>query len=179
MKKTFLFLLVIILFITACQAQSAPTPAASPTQIPTENPLPTATLALTETPLPEPTVLPTETVVPTVAVAPDLFGSLKIEDAPIGFSLDPIAAHIFEAELQKIVDAGQIAAFRVESFGIYPREDGTFFAEIYYALQADASFWTEDFGIFDDDGWITGKCTLFDFVTTEEEFQLKNKKVCS
>ncbi|MCP4141947.1 MAG: hypothetical protein GY755_17005 [Chloroflexi bacterium] len=193
MKKTLPFLLAIILFITACQAQSAPAPTSipapaatptkippeTPTEIPTEVPLPTATLAPTETPLPEPTALPTETLLPTIAAAPDLFGAVKMEDAPMGFSLDPIAEHIFEAELQKLVDSGQIKGFQIERFGIYPRGDGTFFAEIYYALQADASFWPEDFGTLGDDGWTRGKCTLFDFLTTEEAFQLKNKKVCS
>ena len=197
MKKTFPFLLVIILFITACQAQSAPAPtsipapAATPTQIPpetsieipteipTEIPLPTATLAPTETPLPEPTALPTETLVPAIAADPDLFGSVKFEDAPMGFSLDPVAEHVFEAELQKMVADGQIEGFQVERFGIYPRGDGTFYAEIFYSVQADAAFWPEDFGTLSDDGWIRGKCTLFDFVTTEEEFLLKNKKICS
>ncbi len=181
MKKTLLFLLVIILFVTACQAESAPAPPVEefPVNPPTEIPLPIATLAPTETPLPEPTSLPTETLVPVVSADLDLFGSLKIEDAPMGFSLDPIAEHIFTAELQKMVDTGQISAFRVESFGIYPRGDGTFFAEIFYSLQADASFWPEDFGTLDDEGWVRSKCTRFDFVTTEEAFLLKNKAICN
>ncbi len=189
MKKTLLFILVVILFISACQAQSAPAPtsipapAASPTQIPTEVPteipLPTETLVPTETSLPEPTALPTETLLPTVAADPNLFGSVKIEDAPMGFSLDPIAQHIFEAELQKLVNAGQIEDFQVERFGIYPRADGTFFAEIFYDLQADAPFWPEDFGTPGDDGWVRGKCTRFDFEITEAAYFLKNKAVCN
>ena len=194
MKKISLFLLlVIILFINACQAQNAPAstsppaPAASPTKIPpeiptetpTEIPLPTATLAPTERSLPDPTALPTETLAPVIGADPDLFGFVKIDDAPMGFSLDPIAEHIFATELEKKVDAGQIAAFQVERFGIYPRSDGTFFAEIFYAIQADPSFRPEDFGTPGDDGWVRGKCTRFDFETGEEAYFLKNKAVCN
>ncbi|MBT3323134.1 MAG: hypothetical protein HN392_12695, partial [Anaerolineae bacterium] len=187
----------ILFLLGACQSQSeaAPTslPAPTevvievptqisteiPTEVSTEVPLETATLAPTEEPLLEPTALPTETLAPILDVDSNLFGAVNMADAPTGFILDPIAAFIFEAELQKRVDTGEIIAFQVESFGIYPRGDGTFYAEIFYALEADSSFWPEDFGTQAEDGWTRGKCTLFDFLTTEEEFQLRNKRVCN
>ncbi|MBT3313345.1 MAG: hypothetical protein HN390_01910 [Anaerolineae bacterium] len=178
MKNKLLFLILIIaFFITACQAESAPAP--MPLPAPTEVPSQVPTETPTELPIPTATFVPTETPIVIAAPVSDVFGSVSMADAPMGFSLDPIAAHIFEAELQKMVDVGQIEGYQIESFGIYPRGDGTFFAEIFYAVQADATFWVEDFGSAGDDGWVRGKCTLFDFVTTEEEFQLKNKKVCS
>ena len=97
----------------------------------------------------------------------------------MGFSLDPIAQLIFETELQKMVANGQIEGFQVERLGIYPRGDGTFYAEIFYALQADTAFWAEDFGTLGEDGWVRGKCTRFDFEIGEAVYFLKNKAICN
>jgi hypothetical protein len=171
MKKHLVLILSISLLLASCQSQSVDAPAATPI----ESPLPTATLAPTETSLPD----PTETPLPLTEMDPSLFGSVSTADAPAGFMLEPIAQIIFEAEMQKRVDAGEITAFQVESMSIVPRGDGTFFAEIFYALQADASFWAEDFGTPGDEGWVRGKCTRFDFEITEDAYFLKNKAVCS
>jgi len=179
---------LITLFLVACQSQSAPTPTLPPslaealTEKPTGTPLPTATLVPTEAPLPTPTLLPTETALPdpTATIADlNIFGVINAEDAPAGFMLEPIAKVIFEAEMQKRMDTGEIGAFQVEGLSIVPRGDGTFFAEIFYALQADASFWPEDFGSPGDDGWVRGKCTRFDFEITEDAYFLKKKAVCN
>ncbi|MBT3337983.1 MAG: hypothetical protein HN855_01905 [Anaerolineae bacterium] len=169
MKRYLVLIPIIFLLLASCQSQSVDAPVAAPT----EAPLPTATLA--------PTSLPesTETPLPVAEIDPSLFGSVNTADAPVGFMLEPVAQFIFEAELQKRVDAGEIGAFQVEGLSIVPRGDGTFYAEIFYALQADAAFWPEDFGTPGDDGWVRGKCTRFDFESTEEAFFLKNKKVCS
>ena len=104
---------------------------------------------------------------------------LSHADAPVGFMLEPIAKVIFETEMQKFVDAGEIGGFQVEGLSIVPRGDGTFFAEIFYALQADASFWPEDFGTPADDGWVRGKCTRLDFEMAEDGYYLKNKAICN
>ncbi len=131
MSKKIVILLILALLLTGCGSAPAPEPVPVeeiPARSPTEAPLPTATLAPTQTALPEP------------AAAPSIFGSVSTADAPAGFMLEPIAQVIFEAEMQKRVDAGKITAFQVESLSIVPRGDGTFFAEIFYALQGDATF---------------------------------------
>ena len=92
--------------------------------------------------------------------------------------LEPVVAQIFELSLEKWVEAGQIEAFEVERLGVYPKGDGTLYAEVYYRVQTDAVFWPEDGGVTED-GWITGKCSRFDFVVTENEYQLLNKRLCS
>lgn len=173
---------LIALFLVACQAQNAPAPTLPPVEKPTDTPLPTATLVSTEAPLPTPTLVPTETAFPdpTATIADqNVFGVVNAEDAPVGFMLEPVAKVIFEAEMQKRVAAGEIDAFQVEGLSIVPRGDGTFFAEIFYALQADAAFWPEDFGTLADDGWVRDKCTRFDFEITEDAYFLKKKTVCS
>ncbi len=186
MKRVNFFIVTTVVFLmVACQSQSAvaptslPAPVEAPPQIPTEIPLPTATLSPTETSLPEPTALPTETLIPTAESDPDLFGFIKIEDAQMGFMLDPIVGQIFEIELQKRVASGEIEAFQVESLGLYPRADGTFYAEVFYRVKTENLFWPEDFGTLSDDGWTTGKCTRFNFESTDKAFYLKNKKICS
>ncbi len=178
LKKPFLALILALLLI-GCGVQPAAAPAPPveefPANPPTESTLPTATLAPTDEPLPE----PTKTAIPEPVADPSIFGFVSTVDAPAGFMLEPVAQIIFEAELQKRVDAGEIGGFQVEGLSIVPRGDGTFFAEIFYALQADASFWSEDFGTLGDEGWVRGKCTRFDFEITEAAYFLKNKAICN
>ena len=93
--------------------------------------------------------------------------------------LEPVVAQIFEAEMGKRVETGEIEAFQVESLGVYPKGDGTLYAEVFYRVQGRESFWPEDGGTLGEDGWVTGKCSRFDFVITPDAYQLKNKRLCS
>lgn len=173
--KNKIFLLLLILILSACQSQSAPPP--EPIESPAEVSLPTATISPTEIPL------PTEALAvaspETVEVPTDLFCSVNSADVQPGFMLNPVVSQIFEGELQKLVDLGSIEAFQVEGLSVLTREDGSLFAEIFYALKATQNFWPDDFGTLGEDGWVNGKCTIFDFIITDEEYQLKNKRVCS
>jgi hypothetical protein len=158
MKPTkFHILLSLILLFSACQTQSplAPEPASLP-----PTPTPTATQAPTATPT-------------------DLFGTVDSANVQPGLMLEPVVAQIFEAEMGKLVGAGEIEAFQVESLGVYPKGDGTLYAEIFYRVQAGESFWPEDGGSLGEDGWMTGKCSRFDFLIIPEAYQLKNKRLCS
>ena len=179
-KKSFV-LLSLVLLLSGCGGSPAPAEAPAPTNMPVERPtdapLPTATE--TSQPAPTATLAPTETPLPEPTGDPSIFGFVSSADAPQGFMLEPIAQVIFEAELQKRVDAGEIGGFQIEGLSIVPRGDGTFFAEIYYAVQADASFWSQDFGTPADDGWVRGKCTRLDFDMAEDGYYLKNKAICN
>ena len=93
--------------------------------------------------------------------------------------LEPVVSQIFESELEKLVEAGEIEAYQVERLGVYPKGDGTLYAEVFYANQSEESLWPEDGGMIGEDGWATSKCSRFDFVITPEEYQLKNKRLCS
>jgi hypothetical protein len=156
MKNKFhYFILIILLFLSACQTQSAP--AAPPSTL---EPAPTSTPAFTPTPV-------------------DLFSAIDADEVQPGLMLEPVAAQVFEAEMGKRVEAGEIETFQVERLGVYPKGDGTLYAEIFYRVKAGESFWAEDGGTLGEDGWVTGKCSRFDFLITPEEYQLKNKRLCS
>ena len=157
MKTKLYLILIILLFLSACQTQSAPV--AEPTPLPPP-PAPTATQA--------PTAPPT-----------DLFGSISSDEAQAGLMLEPVVAQIFEGEMSKRVEAGEIEAFQVESLGVYPKGDGTLYAEVFYRVKAGDPFWLEDGGTLGEDDWVTGKCSRFDFMITPEAYQLKNKRLCS
>lgn len=175
MLKNILIPLFLALLLVGCGAQPAaelvPPASALPTNLPTETPRPT------ETALPDPTATLIATETPSIAA--NVFGTISAADAPAGFMLEPIAQAIFEAKMQKRVETGEIGGVSVEALSIVPRGDGTFFAEIFYTVQADASFWAEDFGTPADDGWVRGKCTRFDFEMGEDAYALKNKAVCN
>jgi hypothetical protein len=159
MKSTKLHLLLpLLLLLTACQTQSAPAP----------------------TPLP-PTHAPTATLesIPPTEIPTDLFGFINSNEAQTGLMLEPVVSQIFEGELDKLVEAGEIESYQVESLGVYPKDDGTLYAEVFYAIQSGEPFWPEDGGIPGEGGWITGKCSRFDFVINPEEYQLENKRLCS
>ena len=79
----------------------------------------------------------------------------------------------------ELVAAGRIESFQVERLGVYPKGDGTLYAEVFYAVQAGESFWAEDGGLVGEDGWVTGKCSRFDFLITEDGYELRNKRLCS
>ena len=171
-----LILSTLVLLLTACQPQSSPS-----APLPTLEPAPTSTA--TSAPIvTELASLPTETVTvvpPLPGVPTDLFGLVSSQDVQAGFVLEPVVAQIFEGELQRFIVSGEIKEFRVERVGVYPKGDGTLYAEVFYAVKAGDFFWPEDGGALGEDGWVTGKCSRFDFVITPKEYQLKNKRLCS
>lgn len=158
-------LLAFIFILSACtrQAQSA---------------LPTATLPPpTETSVP-PTEAPTET--PTTIPSntdPALFGALAKSE------INPLAGKIHEAIFIKVMDgfiaSGNILEYQILSSEVFPSSDGTLIAEIYYNVRTTDTSWLVDGGTQADDEWITNKCNRFDFVNTETEFQLKNRRTCN
>jgi hypothetical protein len=155
--KTKLYFVIISFLFTACGTQST-----SVVHPPTLEPAPTPTSTPAITPTPS-----------------DLFGAVDSADVQPGLMLEPVVSQIFEAEMGKRVEASEIEAFQVESLGVYPKGDGTLYAEVFYRVKAGESFWPEDGGTLGEDDWVTGKCSRFDFVITPEAYQLKNKRLCS
>ena len=163
------FLIATMFLIASCKSQAIPT--ATPTLSPRETPIATATAAPTQTPLPTETALP----VPTPS---DVFGAIPLNSVQ-AFSIEPVAKAIFDQTLQGYVDSSTIQEFRVDSVAVFPSGDGGLIAEIMYSLHTENDPWPDDFGSAASDGWITGKCSRFNLVTTETEHQLNNKRLCS
>lgn len=170
--RTNLFLIVFILLLSSCakQAQAIPPTIAPPP--PTETSAPP-----TEAPIEIPTEIPTE--VPTETPSntdPSLFGALAKAE------INPLASKIHEAVFIKAMDGfianGNIIEYQIITSEVFPSESGLI-AEIYYNVRTTNSSWLVDGGTQADDNWINNKCNRFDFVNTEAEFQLKNRRTCN
>lgn len=165
LRRTKIFLPVFVLLLSACakQAQSAPSTATIPPRAETSAPS-------TEIP---PDVLP-DTPSNT---DPTLFGALSKSE------INPLAGNIQEAIFTKVMDgfitSGNIIEYKLLSSEVFPSSDGTLIAEIYYNVRTADSSWLVDGGTQADDIWITNKCNRFDFINTETEFQLKNRRTCN
>jgi len=74
---------------------------------------------------------------------------------------------------------GGILDYQVTRVTIFTAGDGSLYAEITYNVRTADTSWLADGGTQADDNWINNKCNRFDFVTTETEFQLKNRRTCN
>lgn len=159
-------LIAALFFITSCKSQPAiPTVTATSPPAKTLLPTVTATLVPTETPSPIPT-------------PSDVFGSIPLNSVQ-AFTIEPVAQAIFDQTLQGYVASGSVQEYRVDRIAVFPSGQGTLIAEISYSLRTPSDPWLEDGGLPAADGWITGRCSRFDLIVTEEEHQLKNKRLCS
>ncbi len=171
MKKFQLTLLAAILLLAGCgkQAQATVTPVA--TAIPaTATPIPTETrLPDTATPLPTDTPAPTQD--------PTVFGAIGMGEVQAG-AIESVASAIFNKTLDQFVAAGSVQEYQIISLTVFPGGDGLI-AEIIYSVKSTDPAWLADGGIQLADGWIANGCSRFDFFTTETEYQLKNRRLCS
>ena len=164
-RRITLYLFVFLLFLSACAGQAPTAP-------------PTVTVpAPSETSAP-PTVVPTE--IPTDVsfnTDPSLFGALSKSE------INPLASKIHEAIFTKVMDgfmaSGNIIEYQIIASEVFPSGDGMLIAEIYYNVRTTDSSWLVDGGTQAEDNWINNKCNRFDFVNTETEFQLKNRRTCN
>jgi len=171
MKNIRTALWIIIFMLAACgkQAQSIPpsnsVAPATETSIPTETSVPP-----TETPSP-----PTFTPAPTTD--PAIFGAIGTGEIQ-AFALEPVANAIFKKTMDGFVASGSVQEYQVTSVTIFPGSNGLL-AEIIYNVKTTDPLWLTDGGTQSADGWINGSCSRFDFFTTETEYQLKNRRLCS
>ena len=76
------------------------------------------------------------------------------------------------------IEEGKIQEYHVTSVTIFPGANGLI-AEIIYNVRTGDPAWLADGGTPTPDDWINGNCSRFDFFTTETEYQLKNRRLCS
>jgi len=174
MKKSRSALLVVIFFLAGCakQAQTTATPIA--TSVPA-----TATLSPTETRIPETATPfpPTETSIPVPTLDPTVFGAIGTNEIQ-AFVLESVVSAIFNKTLDGFVADGSIQEYQIISVTVFPGGDGLL-AEAIYSVRTTDPIWLADGGAQLADGWIANNCSRFDFFTTNTEYQLKNKRLCS
>lgn len=173
MKKLPLLFLIVSLLLSACGKQAQ---AAAPTTIPaTATAASTATATTvppTDTPLP-----PTETSIPAPTPDPTVFGAIGTGEVQAG-AIESVVSAIFNQTLDGFVAGGTVQEYQVISVTVFPGGGGLM-AEVIYSVRTADPVWLGDGGAQLDDGWIANNCARFDFFTTETEYQLKNKRLCS
>ena len=170
MKKIRAAVLIVALLLASCgkQAQAV---APTATSIPA-----TATLAPTETNIPD-TATPTETAIPVSTQDPTVFGAIGTGEVQAG-AIESVASAIFNKTMDGFVASRSVQEYQIISLTVFPGGDGLI-AEIIYSIKSTDPAWLADGGALLADGWIANNCSRFDFFTTETEYQLKNKRLCS
>jgi len=164
MKNNRSVFLVVLFLLAGC---GAPTQAPAPTAPPT----PTPTL---------PSAITLATLTSESGSDPTVFGMINANDLQDmqGAALESVANAIFKKTMDGLVANGSIHEYQVTSLTILPSDEG-FLAEIKYNVRSSDPAWLADGGTQAADGLITGNCSHFDFVITDTEFQLKNRRLCS
>ena len=173
MKKIRYVLLSFIFLLAACGKQAQ-------TVLPTATSVPaTATLAPRATNIPDTatSVPPTETSLPIATQDPTTFGAIGTNEIQ-AFALESVANAIFKKTLDGFVTNGAVQEYQVTNISVFPGNNGLLTEIIYNVKTTDAS-WLSDGGAQATDGWINGNCSRFDFFTTDTEYQLKNRRLCS
>jgi len=171
MKKIHVRLLIVLFLLTGCGKQAQPA-VSTATSIPaTAASVPTATnIPDTATPLP-----PTETATPTQD--PTIFGAIGTGDVQAG-AIESVASTIFNKTLDGFVADGSVQEYQIISVTVFPGNGGLL-AEIIYSVKTTDTAWLADGGAQLADGWISNNCSRFDLFTTDTEYQLKNRRLCS
>jgi hypothetical protein len=93
-------------------------------------------------------------------------------------AIESVAIAIFNKTLDGFVANGSVQEYQIVSVTVFPGGDGLL-AEVIYSVKTTDPIWLADGGIQLADGWISNGCSRFDFFTTETEYQLKNRRLCS
>ena len=161
-------LLVVIFLLAGCGKQAQPTVApATATLAPTETRIPS-----TATPLP-----PTDIPVAISTQDPAVFGAIGTGEIQ-AFVMESVVSAIFNKTLDGFIADGSVQEYQVISVTVFPGSSGLL-AEVIYSVKSADPIWLADGGIQLADGWISNGCSRFDFFTTDTEYQLKNKRLCS
>ena len=174
-----LFLLILALLLSACTEPAQPI-SPSITFAPPARAIspPTSTEIPKDTPIPAPTEIPTDTPTPAPTQDPTIFGAISQDDMQ-AFLLEPIVIAIFTKVMDGFIANGNIIEYRVTSVTVFPSSSGDVLAEVIYNVRTTDTSWLLDGGAQAHDDWINNNCSRFDFLSTETEFQLKNRRLCS
>ena len=168
MKNISPFLLVFIFILAGCAKQTQVLP-------------PTTTLApATTTGIPQTetsAAIPFKETSPASTLDPTLFGAIGINEIQ-AFVLESVVSAIFNKTLDGFVASGSVQEYQTNHVMVFPGSGGLL-AEVIYSVKTTDPIWLSDDGAQLADGWIANNCSRFDFVTTETEYQLKNRRTCN
>jgi len=168
MKNIRSFLFAFIFVLAGCAKQAQPVP-------PTTTLAPAAATSIPRT--------ETSTAIPFTETSqaptfdPTLFGTIGINEIQ-AYALESVASAIFTKTMDSLVASGSIQEYQIVRVTIFPGIGGLL-SEVTYNVRTTDSAWLEDSGTQAADNWINDKCNRFDFVTTETEYQLKNRRTCN
>jgi len=165
----FLLLSVISLLLAACGSQpdsSAPTATSIPV---TSTSLPPTTEIQTSIPFTETPPAPTQD--------PAIFGAIGVSEVG-GFALESFANAIFTRTMDSLKTTGGIQEYQTLRGTVFPGSGGLLF-EVTFNVRTTDPAWLADGGTPAADNWINEKCLRFDFVTTETDYQLRNRRLCN
>jgi hypothetical protein len=159
----------LILLLASCSQKAVPPSAtavpATQTTVPTDIP-PTET----------PTSIPFTPTAPGPTADPTIFGAMGTGEIQ-AYALESVANAIFKKTMDGFVAEGRIQEYQVTSVTIFPGSNGLL-SEIIFNVRTIDPAWIAEGGTSANDDWLNGKCYRFDFVTTETEYQLKNRRLC-
>jgi len=171
MRKLQSVLLIAGFLLSSCGKAQAFPPAVA-TSLPAE-PLSTETNSSPTATAPP----PTDTPIPAPTQDPTIFGSIGTGEIQT-FALEPVASAIFNKTMDGFVVAGGIQEYQVTRVRIFPGSSGLL-SEIIFNVKTTDPAWIAEGGTPGDDNWLNGMCYRFDFFTTDTEYQLKNRRLCS
>lgn len=125
----------------------------------------------TDTPLP-----PTDTVTSAPTQDVTVFGSIGMDQIQAG-ALESVVNAIFKKTMDDLVASHSIQDYQITSVSVFPGSSGLI-TEVIFNVKTNDSTWLDYSGTQATDGWINGDCNRFDFVTTDTEYQLKNRRLC-
>ena len=162
------FVFISIFLLSAC---GSPPETVAPTS--TSAPPTVTTIPATETLTP----IPSTDTPASPASAPAIFGAIRLNEIQ-AFALEPVASEIFTRAMNGFLADDRILDYQIVGVTIFPGGGGLL-AEITYNVRTADPAWLADGGTPTADDWINDKCNRFDFVTTEAEYQLKNRRLCN
>ena len=171
--------LIVILFLAGC-AKAQPLQPLVVTALPAEPSSTETSIPLTQTATNTPPTLtsipPTDTSTPALTQDVAVFGSISTDQVQAG-ALELVVNAIFKKTLDGLVTAGSIQDYQIMSVSVFPGSNGLI-TEIIFNVKTEDAAWLDYSGTQATDGWINGDCSRFDFVTTDTEYQLKNRRLC-
>ena len=152
---------LLIVLLAGCSKQTV-----SPTVTP---------VAATQTTVP----IETSTSIPFTLTVPDqtIFGAIRTDEIQ-AYALESVANAIFNKTMDGFVADGRIQEYQVTRVTIFPGSNGLI-SEIIFNVRTTDPAWIAEGGTPAAEDWLNGQCLRFDFFTTETEYQLKNRRLCS